>query len=195
MIRIAVLIGGSGRSLKNLIDLQDEHGRLWGEARIQCVVAHKETVLGLKYATEYGIPHTWGWLNVYPFLESHGVDLVVMAGWIKKLPIPKKWANRVMNIHPALLPAFGGKGMYGRYVHQAVIESGAKFSGCTVHYADGEYDHGPIILQRLVPVLENDTPEALAARVFEQEKLAYPEAIRMHVEGKLFVQGRRVIKN
>jgi folate-dependent phosphoribosylglycinamide formyltransferase PurN len=97
-----------------------------------------------------------------------------------------------MNIHPALLPSFGGKGMYGRRVHQAVLEHGCKVSGCTVHFVDAAYDDGPIIIQRTCPVLDDDTPETLAARVFEEERLAYPEAIRLYQEGRLSVDGRRV---
>jgi phosphoribosylglycinamide formyltransferase-1 len=108
------------------------------------------------------------------------------------LRIPEDFTHRVMNIHPALLPAFGGKGMYGRHVHEAVLAYGAKISGCTVHFADNEFDHGPVILQRSAPVLDDDTPHRLAARVFEQERLAYPEAIQLFAEDRLRVEGRRV---
>jgi phosphoribosylglycinamide formyltransferase-1 len=97
-----------------------------------------------------------------------------------------------VNIHPALLPSFGGKGLYGHKVHAAVIEHGCKISGCTVHFLDDAYDTGPIILQRACPVLDDDTPQTLAARVFEEEKIAYPEAIRLFQEGKLKIEGRRV---
>ena len=97
-----------------------------------------------------------------------------------------------MNIHPALIPAFSGKGFYGQRVHEAVLEIGARITGCTVHFADNQYDHGPIILQWAVPVLDNDTPKSLAARVFEHECEAYPEAIRLFAEGRLCVEGRRV---
>jgi folate-dependent phosphoribosylglycinamide formyltransferase PurN len=108
------------------------------------------------------------------------------------LEIPKDFENRIMNIHPALLPSFGGKGMYGLRVHQAVLDAGCKVSGCTVHFVNQEYDNGPIILQRCCPVLENDTAPELAHRVFEQEKLAYPEAIRLFAAGRLHVEGPRV---
>ena len=97
-----------------------------------------------------------------------------------------------MNIHPALLPSFGGKGMYGHHVHEAVLAHGCKVSGCTVHFVDNTYDTGPIIVQRTCPVLEGDTPDTLAARVFEQEKLAYPEAIRLFAAGRLQLDGQRV---
>jgi phosphoribosylglycinamide formyltransferase-1 len=120
------------------------------------------------------------------------VDLAVMAGFLKKVLIPADFQARVMNIHPSLIPSFSGHGFYGRHVHKAVLEYGAKLSGCTVHFVDNEYDHGPIILQKCVPVMENDTPDALAARVFAAECQAYPEALRLFAEGKLTLNGRRV---
>src|SRR5262245_7485954 len=115
-----------------------------------------------------------------------------MGGFLKLWTIPERWRGRVMNIHPALLPSFGGKGMHGRHVHEAVLAAGCKVSGCTVHFVDATYDTGPIILQRTCPVLEDDTLESLAGRVFEEEKLAYPEAIRLFAEGRLSVEDRRV---
>jgi folate-dependent phosphoribosylglycinamide formyltransferase PurN len=120
------------------------------------------------------------------------VDLVVMAGFLKRVTIPADFVHRVVNIHPALIPAFCGEGFYGHRVHEAVLEYGAKLSGCTVHFADNQYDHGPVILQRAVPVLDGDTPEALAARVFEAECEAYPEALRLLASGRVAVEGRRV---
>lgn len=188
-MRIGVLIGGTGRTLKNLIDLAEQK-LLYGT--VQCVVAHKLEVPGLKYASEAKIPHTWGHLNTFPYLESHSVDLVVLAGWLTFLEIPPKWINRVINIHPSLIPSFCGKGMYGHHVHEAVIASGVKVSGCTVHFVDNEYDHGPIILQRPVSVLDDDTPDTLAARVFEEEKYAYPQAINMFARNQLEVVGGHV---
>jgi phosphoribosylglycinamide formyltransferase-1 len=115
-----------------------------------------------------------------------------MAGFLQLLEIPDDFLGRVMNIHPALLPAFGGKGYHGRKVHEAAIEAGVKVSGCTVHFADNEYDHGPIIIQRVVPVEDDDTPESLQARVFAAECEAYPEAVRLFAAGRLRVEGRRV---
>jgi phosphoribosylglycinamide formyltransferase 1 len=106
--------------------------------------------------------------------------------------VPDDFLGRVMNIHPALIPAFCGKGMYGHHVHEAVIESGVKLTGCTVHFADNQYDHGPIILQRAVPVLDDDTPQTLAAQVFAEECRAYPEAIRLFAENRLRIEGKRV---
>jgi folate-dependent phosphoribosylglycinamide formyltransferase PurN len=112
-------------------------------------------------------------------------ELVCMAGFLSLWSIPDAWFGRVINIHPALLPRFGGFGMHGRHVHEAVLAAGETVSGCTVHFCDNEYDHGPIILQRTVPVLPNDTPDSLAARVFEQECIAYPEAIRLIAEKRI----------
>src|SRR5207245_9770922 len=117
---------------------------------------------------------------------------VCMAGFMQLSTIPDDFMGRVMNIHPALIPAFCGKGMYGEHVHEAVLGYGAKITGCTVHFADNQYDHGPIILQRAVPVMNDDTPQTLAARVFAQECEAYPEAIRLFAEGRLRIDGRRV---
>ena len=112
-----------------------------------------------------------------------GADLVVMAGFLKHVRIPSDFEGRVINIHPSLLPSFGGPGMYGHRVHQAVIDRGVKISGCTVHYVDNVYDNGPIILQRSCEVRDDDTAETLAARVFKQECEALPQAIRIHKEG------------
>lgn len=129
---------------------------------------------------------------VFDALRSAKIDLVVLGGFLARLQIPADFAGRVMNIHPALIPAFCGHGMHGRHVHAAVLERGCTVTGCTVHFCDNEYDHGPIILQRCVPVLDDDTPESLAARVFEAECAVYPEAIRRYAAGRLRIEGNRV---
>jgi formyltetrahydrofolate-dependent phosphoribosylglycinamide formyltransferase len=129
---------------------------------------------------------------VFDLIDDASVDLVCLAGWLCLLEVPEKYRGRVMNIHPALLPSFGGKGMYGRRVHEAVLDHGCKVSGCTVHFVDASYDTGPIVIQRTCPVLDDDTAESLAARVFDEEKVAYAEAIRLFQEGRLAVDGRRV---
>jgi phosphoribosylglycinamide formyltransferase-1 len=115
-----------------------------------------------------------------------------MGGFLKHVLIPADFENRVVNIHPGLIPAFCGHGFYGRRVHQAVLDYGAKVSGCTIHFVDDEYDHGPIILQRSVPVEHGDTAEGLARRIFRVECEAYPEALRLIAEGRVQVTGRRV---
>lgn len=117
--------------------------------------------------------------RVFDAVRAYAPDLVLLAGWLHLIQIPPDFRRRVLNIHPSLLPAFGGKGMYGRHVHEAVLKAGAAVSGCTVHYADDAYDTGPIVLQRSVPVLPDDTPDTLAHRVFEAECEAYPEAIQL----------------
>ncbi|HEY1379648.1 MAG TPA: phosphoribosylglycinamide formyltransferase [Gemmataceae bacterium] len=197
---IAVLLSGSGRTLQNLLDRAAD-GRL--PARVVLVVSNKPDAYGLERARRAGVPTAV--VDRKPFADRDafsaavfehcrraGADLVCMAGFLQLLRIPDDFAGRVMNIHPALLPAFGGQGMYGHHVHEAVLEYGAKLSGCTVHFADNVYDHGPVILQRAVEVLDDDTPETLADRVFAAECEAHPEAIRLFAEGKLRLDGRRV---
>ncbi|HVE41429.1 MAG TPA: phosphoribosylglycinamide formyltransferase [Planctomycetota bacterium] len=185
-IRLGVLLSGSGRTLQNLIDrIQD--GSL--PARIEVVISSHSGVKGLERAEKVKIPAVTVDYKEFPDdrafsdavtkqLDRYPVDLVIMAGFIRRYLFSKKYEGRVLNIHPALLPDFGGKGYHGEKVHKAVLKKGAKESGCTVHIADLEYDRGPIILQKRVPVLPGDTPETLAARVFEAECEAYPEAIR-----------------
>ena len=131
--------------------------------------------------------------EVWSAVRAFAPDLVCFAGWLHLLPIPADFRHKVLNIHPALLPAFGGKGMYGHHVHEAVLAYGAKVSGCTVHFADDTYDTGPILVQKCVPVKERDDPDTLAARVFAAECEAYPEAIRLIASGRVTVEGRRVI--
>lgn len=197
---VAVLISGGGTTLKNLIRCQ-QAGDLPVDFRV--VVSSNSDAKGMAFAHDAGIPVVVARRADSPTAEhyceavfgpcrQHGARLVVMGGFLKHVLIPPDFENRVMNIHPALIPAFCGKGFYGHHVHEAALEYGVKVSGCTVHFADNHYDHGPIILQRTVPVLDDDTPESLAERVFEQECQAYPEAIRLFAAGRLRVEGRRV---
>ena len=131
-------------------------------------------------------------LAIFDRIRESGSDLVVLAGFLCLLTIPADFEGRVINIHPSLIPSFAGRGFHGESVHRAAIEAGVKVSGCTVHYADNQYDNGPIILQRPVLVLDDDTPATLAARVAEAERLALPEAIALHAAGRLAIEGRRV---
>ena len=199
-IRLAVLVSGSGTTLQNLID-EIAAGRLNAKASI--VVASRAGLVGTERAVKAGIPNVVvnrkDFANVADFsrevfrhIDAANVDLVCLAGWLCLLDLPERYAHRAMNIHPALLPSFGGKGMYGAKVHDSVIHHGCKVSGCTVHFLDNAYDTGPIILQRTCPVLDDDTAAALAHRVFEEEKIAYPEAILLFQQGRLRVEGRRV---
>lgn len=196
----AVLISGGGTTLRNLIE-KERARELPVEFKL--VISSNPQARGLAFAAEANIPSlvvekkkglTDGEFSraIFDPIRAAGVELVVMGGFLKHVPIPPDFENRVINIHPALIPAFCGKGLYGLKVHEAVLEYGAKVSGCTVHFVDNEYDHGPIILQHTVPVLDDDTPEVLQARVFEQECHALPEAIRLIAARRVSVEGRLV---
>lgn len=199
-LKLAALISGGGTTLQNLLDAIAA-GTL--DARVAAVVASRPGILGLERARNANVPsflvervaHADAAAfsrRVFAHCDEAGVDLICLAGWLSFLEVPPRYAGRIMNIHPSLLPSFGGPGMYGRRVHQAVIDHGCKVSGCTVHFVDGAYDDGPIILQRPCDVANDDTPETLASRVARQEALAYPEAVRLFQAGRLRVEGRRV---
>jgi phosphoribosylglycinamide formyltransferase-1 len=185
-VRLAVLLSGGGTTLQNLIDRAGD-GSL--SVQIVLVISSKPNVYGLERAKLANIPSLVLPRKSFPDLAAFssanfaairesGAELVCLAGYLQKLLIPRDYQGKVLNIHPSLLPKFGGKGMYGHHVHEAVIAAGETESGCTVHYVDDEYDHGELIVQRKVPISLSDTPDSLAAKVFEQECLAYPEAIR-----------------
>jgi len=199
-INLAVLLSGGGTTLENILQ-RIEAGRL--DARVVVVISSRADAYGLVRAKNRNIPTAVVSSRKYRDFDAMSaavagelnkkpVDLIVMAGFMCLVRIPEKFIGRAMNIHPALIPAFCGKGYYGHRVHEAVVAYGAKISGCTVHFADNEYDHGPVILQKAVPVFSDDTPDELAARVFEQECEAYPEAIQLFAEGRLKIEGRRV---
>jgi phosphoribosylglycinamide formyltransferase-1 len=199
-IRLGILISGSGRTMLNIHDAI-QRGEL--NAGIALVVSSLSAVVGVDRARDAGLPlkiiRKKDCADIDAFsgqiveaLDAAQVDLVVQGGWLCLWKIPPQYENRVMNIHPALLPCFGGQGMWGHHVHEAVLAAGCKVSGCTVHFCTSEYDEGPIIVQRTCPVQDDDTPDTLADRVFEQECLAYPEAIRFFAEGRLQVEGNRV---
>jgi phosphoribosylglycinamide formyltransferase-1 len=183
---IAVLISGGGTTLRNLIE-KIRSGALPVEIRL--VISSNPQAQGLEFAREAGIralviekskaaSAAEFSERIFGACRAAGVTYVVMGGFLKHVLIPPDFENRVVNIHPALLPAFGGKGMYGLRVHQAVLDAGEKTTGCTVHFVDNEYDHGPLILQRQVAVMPGDTPESLQARVFAAECDALPDALR-----------------
>ncbi len=199
-VRLAVLLSGGGTSLQNLIE-RIRAGTL--RAEIAVVIASRPDAYGLARARTAGIPAVTVARKAYPdvaafndalhaALEPHAVELVALAGFLSLFEPRARYAGRVMNIHPALIPAFCGTGFYGRRVHEAVLAAGVKVSGCTVHFADEQYDHGPIILQGCVPVHDDDTPETLAARVLALEHELYPQAIQLFADGRLRVDGRRV---
>jgi len=199
-INLAVLVSGSGTTLQNLLD-QSAAANL--DARVKLVIGSRAGLPAVERAQRARIrtevierksfPDLASFSHrVFDLIDRADVDLVCLAGWLCLLDLPDQYQHRVMNIHPALLPSFGGKGMYGAKVHQAVLDHGCKVSGCTVHFVDCSYDSGPIIIQRTCPVLDDDTPQALAHRVFEEEKIAFPEAIRLFAQDRLKIQGRRV---
>ena len=190
-MRLVVLISGGGTTLKNLLE-KISAGQLVAE--IALVISSHPQALGLKIAKGAGIPTKVVERKAMPTPEAYSDAIfaacratearwVVMGGFLTHVLIPPDFGNRVLNIHPALIPYFCGKGFYGHHVHEAVLKQGAKISGCTVHFVDNEYDHGPIILQKVVPVMEDDTPETLAERVFQAECEAYPEALTLLARG------------
>ncbi len=195
-IRLGVLISGGGTTLLNILEYIKQ-GRL--NAEVALVISSRSKVAGIERAKNAGLDvkiirkkdHSdidELSKRIEDELFAANVDLIVQGGWLCLWKIPDRYENRVMNIHPALLPSFGGQGMWGHHVHEAVLKAGCKVSGCTVHFCTNEYDKGPIIVQRACQVKDDDTPDALAARVFEQECIAYPQAIRLFAEGKLLVQ-------
>ena len=185
--RLAVLLSGSGRTLENLLAHIDS-GDLPAAiplviASRECPGAEKARAAGIKTHVHAG-PLDREWLD--GLCREHEIDLIVLAGYLKLVPITDYTRDRIVNIHPALLPSFGGKGMHGAAVHRAVIEAAGRGevaeSGCTVHFADEQYDTGSTIVQLRCPLDPNDTPEQLAKRVFALECEAFPRAIRMLIE-------------
>ncbi len=203
LLQVAVLISGSGTTLKNLIE-RIERAEL--PVQIRLAISSKKSAGGLAFAEQASIPTIVVRRQDYSDSESYrdaifepirrsGASHVVMGGFLQHLLIPSDFQNRVLNIHPSLIPSFCGKGFYGLKVHQAAIEYGVKLSGCTVHFVDDHYDHGPVILQRSCPVMEEDTAESLQQRVFTLECDALPEALKAISEGRVQVSsdGRRVV--
>ena len=202
-LRLAALISGGGRTLMNIADHVDS-GAL--NASIELVIASRPGIQGIELSRGRGFNTLVVARGDYPDvnalddaiwrqLRERRIDLVCLCGYLRLLRIDEAFRWRVMNIHPALLPDFGGPGMHGERVHAAVLAAaggGRSVSGCTVHLVDEHYDHGPNILQRTCPVLPNDDVHSLAARVFEQECIAYPEAIRLFGEDRMRVEGDRV---
>ena len=199
-LRLAVLLSGNGTTLQNLID-HIEAGKL--SASIVVVISSQPDAYGLVRAQRHGLEAVcipWkAYRDPQAFhdefnraLDRYAPELIALAGFLRIFRYAPHYRGRVINVHPSLIPAFCGKGFYGLRVHQAALAYGVKVSGCTVHFADEAYDHGPIILQRVVPVLDHDTPERLAERVAIEERKAYPEVIQLFAEGRLQVQGRWV---
>jgi len=199
-LRVAVMASGGGTNLQQLLDKFPDRDDSTARARVCLVVSNKPGIGALERAekagvrtevidpAEYESPEAFG-NKLIELYQSESIGLVVLAGYLKRLPsnLIVAYKNRIINIHPALLPLFGGKGMYGIRVHEAVLEAGVKLSGPTVHFVDEEYDRGPIIAQRPVPVYHMDTPETLAARVLEVEHQLLPEVVGLIAAGRVKV--------
>lgn len=207
-INLAVLLSGSGTTFQYMCDRAAEGGL---DARVAVVIGSRPDAYGLERAARLGIPRHLvnradfkngnGARGLEEFnkamldvLSNYEVNLVALAGFLSLITpeFVKKYPNAIMNTHPALIPAFCGKNLYGHHVHQAVIDFGAKISGVTIHFIDEQYDHGPVILQEAAPVLDDDTADTLAARVQAVEKPLYCKAIQLFAEGRLEVRGRKV---
>ena len=198
--QMAVLISGGGTTLKNLIDLRSTGGLV---PQIRLVVSSKPTAGGLTFAKQGNIESMVVDHRAYSSAEAisepifaacrqAGIDLVVMGGFLRKVEVPADFANRVINIHPSLIPAFCGRGMYGMRVHEAVINQGAAVTGCTVHFVDNQYDHGPVIAQASL-IVGNSSPQALQKKVFALECDLYPQVLNAIARGEVSVVGDEVL--
>ncbi len=201
-MKLAVFVSGKGTNLLNIIK-RNRDGFLRSEVRLvisdrDCEAIDNSEREGIR--TKVADPHDFAdelefGNALLEVLSDSEADFIVLAGFLKKVPdiVVKKYANRIVNVHPALLPSFGGKGMYGMKVHRAVIEYGCKVSGATVHIVDTEYDHGAVVLQKCVPVYGDDTPESLASKIHKLEYELLPEAIKLFENNEVIIEGRRVI--
>jgi len=199
-LRIGILASGGGTNLQAIID-SCERGEIDGD--VVAVISNVPDAFALDRARKHGIaafcfPHEdltreQHETDIIECLGQHQVDLVCLAGYLRMLTplMIDKYVGRVINTHPALLPSFGGKGMHGLRVHEAVLDYGCKVSGCTIHVVTAEVDGGPILLQKAVPVLEDDTPETLQERIIKEEHKLYPRAVQLFAHGKVKIDGRR----
>ncbi len=199
-MKIAVLLSGSGTTLENIFECI-ERGELAAEVAV--VISSRADAYGLERAKKRGVPTCVIPRKQHASLDAYtdavfgrvresGARLVVLAGFMVMIGVPDDFEGRILNVHPALLPSFGGKGMYGHFVHEAVLARGCKGSGCTVHGVDREYDHGPMVMQKAGVVREDDTPDLLAERVQAAEREIFPRAIGLFAEGRAKVDGVRV---
>jgi formyltetrahydrofolate-dependent phosphoribosylglycinamide formyltransferase len=200
MLKMAVLLSGSGSTLENFFE-KIEQGEL--DARVVVVVSSLSSAFGIERAKRRGVPayvlprrkyadvaeYT---AAIFAKVREHGAQMVALAGFMVQIGVPADFRGRIMNVHPALIPAFCGKGIYGHHAHEAVLKAGVKLTGCTVHFVDEEYDHGPIVMQQAVEVCDDDTPDSLAERVQAAERDCYPKAIQLFADGRLEIEGKRV---
>ncbi len=202
LVNIGVLASGGGSNMQAVMD-RIADGAIYG--RIILLISDNLRAYALQRASQAGIACEVMLLSDYPSravysqavaerLQQYAVELVLLSGFMRVMTpeLIAPYRGRIMNIHPSLIPSFCGPGYYGHHVHEAVLCYGAKVSGCTVHFVEEEVDGGPIILQRVVPVLEDDTPDCLAARVLLEEHQAFPEAVRLYCDGRLSIEGRLV---
>ncbi len=200
-MRLAVFVSGKGTNLLNIIR-KNKDGFIRSEVKLvisdrDCEAVENSERAGIH--TKIADPRDYSGEAEFgdallEVLKKTEIDLIVLAGFLKKIPdvVVKDYANRIINVHPALLPSFGGKGMYGMRVHQAVLDYGCKISGATVHLVDTEYDRGPVVLQKCVPVSGEDTPDSLASRIHQLEYELLPEAIRLFENNRVKIEGRKV---
>ena len=200
-VKLAVLLSGGGSTLENIFDKIAE-GYL--PAKVEIVIASRRDAYGLVRAENHGVATAvvesrkffsnkvpdWSAMSeaINEILSERDIDLICLCGFMCFYHVPSRFSGKVMNVHPALIPSFCGKGMFGHHVHEAVKQAGVKLSGCTVHFVNNQYDAGPIIIQRSCPVSDTDTPEEIAQRVMGEERKAYPEAIKLFAEGRLKVR-------
>ncbi len=191
--KLGILISGGGSNLQAILD-STQSGVLKGKAQVVVVISNKEDAFGLQRANKAGVPalflnpknfpsRTEYYAAIIAEFKKHGVSLVCLAGFLLKIEpnLIREYPKKILNIHPALLPKYGGKGMYGHFVHEAVVKAGEKESGCSVHVVDEEFDHGPVLAQKKVPLLAGDTPDALAARILKEEHILFPETIARYL--------------
>lgn len=203
MLNVAVFASGGGSNFQALLNKHHE-GLL--HVNFALMVGNNSKAISFQRAKDNGIPT----LHISPShykdeaeyierlideLKFRDIDLIILAGYMKKIPLAvvKKFENKIINIHPGLLPGFGGKGMYGMNVHEAVLEYGAKISGITIHFVDGAYDHGPVILQKTLNVIDSDTPESLAERILILEHKYLWRAVEAIAQKRITIKGRRVL--
>ena len=201
-MNLAVFASGGGSNLQSILE-SIKAGAL--DARVVVVITDRTSAGALQRAAAAGVPGVIIQPSTLPdvsafddalqlALRDHGATFIALAGYLKQVPagVIRTFRHRILNVHPALLPAFGGKGLYGRKVHEAVLAHGVRWTGATVHLVDEEYDTGPIVLQEPVPVHQDDTPESLAARVLTVEHRLYPRALQLFAQDRIRIDGRRV---
>lgn len=201
-MNVAVFASGRGSNFQAILSAIQQ-GYL--PARVTLLISNKADAGAVELARAHNIPalhlsqKSFSSEDAYAarmldVLHEHHVEMIALAGYLKRIPsaVIERYRNKILNVHPALLPAFGGPGMYGHHVHDAVIACGAKVSGATVHIVDEEYDRGPIVIQKSLEVANDDTPESLAAKVLNIEHEIYPKALKAFVEGRVKIEGRKV---